>query len=287
MELVTLFIDRPTNNVTSSIYKFVLASSGFEIGPAPFADQHQTQNNYNFVDTVSWVKGKHVLRFGGEYTRVHLDKLFPQVFNGELFFTNTTNGNTDFQNFLLGSPQFSFGGGGVYNHEYRTNNYGFFAQDDWKIRRDLTLNLGLRAEVFGAFYDNACHIGNLDPGLANSGQFPFVYPSCVKNLSLAGLTGSATRTTLDNNYSTGLGPRIGLAYDVFGRHTTTIRGGYRSEEHTSELQSRLHLVCRLLLEKKKILQIASLIRFHNKRQYTLLILALTHSICYAELKSHL
>src|SRR2546429_6431982 len=102
----------------------------------------------------------------------------------------------------------------------------FRSQDDWKIRRDLTLNLGLRAEVFGAFYDNACHIGNLDPGLANSGQFPFVYPSCVKNLSLAGLTGSATRTTLDNNYSTGLGPRFGLAYDVFGRHTTTIRGGY-------------------------------------------------------------
>src|SRR5438309_1852649 len=139
-----LSIDRPTNNVTSSIYKFVLASSGFEIGPAPFADQHQTQNNYNFVDTVSWVKGKHVLRFGGEYTRVHLDKLFPQVFNGELFFTNTTNGNTDFQNLLLGSPQFSFGGGGVYNHEYRTNNSGFFAQDDWKIRCDLTLNVGLR-----------------------------------------------------------------------------------------------------------------------------------------------
>src|SRR5438309_4566148 len=221
-----LGVDRPTNNVTSSIYKFVLASSGFEIGPAPFADQHQTQNNYNFVDTVSWVKGKHVLRFGGEYTRVHLDKLFPQVFNGELFFTNTTNGNTDFQNLLLGSPQFSFGGGGVYNHEYRTNNYGFFAQDDWKIRRDLTLNLGLRTEVFGAFYDNACHIGNLNPGLANAGRFPFVYPSCVKSLSLAGLTGSANRTTLDNNYSTGLGPRIGLAYDVFGHHTTTIRSGY-------------------------------------------------------------
>src|SRR5437870_4616753 len=187
-----LSIDRPTNNVTSSIYKFVLASSGFEIGPAPFADQHQTQNNYNFVDTVSWVKGKHVLRFGGEYTRVHLDKLFPQVFNGELFFTNTTNGNTDFQNFLLGSPQFSFGGGGVYNHEYRTNNYGFFAQDDWKIRRDLTLNLGLRAEIFGAFYDNACHIGNLDPGLANSGQLPFVYPSCLNHLSLAGLPKAGT-----------------------------------------------------------------------------------------------
>jgi hypothetical protein len=227
-----LGIDRPTNKVTTSIYKFVFASSGFEIGPAPFADQFQTQNNYNFVDTLSWVRGKHVFRFGGEYTRVNLDKLFPQVFNGEIFFTNTPAGSvlptatTDFQNFLLGAPQFSFGGGGVFNHQYRTNNSAFFAQDDWKIRSDLTLNLGLRTEVFGAFYDNLCHIGNLDPSLSNQGKFPFLYPNCVKSLNVAGLTGNANNTTLDNNYSTRLGPRIGLAYDFFGHHTTTIRSGY-------------------------------------------------------------
>ncbi len=227
-----LAIDRPTNKVTNSIYKFVLASSGFEVGPAPFADQHQTQNNYSFVDTVSWVKGKHVVRFGGEYTRVNLDKLFPQVFNGEIFFTNTPAGavlstaTTDFQNFLLGAPQFSFGGGGVYNHEYRTNNYGFFAQDDWKVRHDLTLNLGVRTEIFGGFYDNLCHIGNLDPSLANQGQFPFVYPSCVSNLTALGLTSNANKTTYNNNYSTNLGPRIGMAYDVLGHHTTTIRAGF-------------------------------------------------------------
>ena len=101
-----------------------------------------------------------------------------------------------------------------------------FAQDDWKIRNDLTLNLGLRTEIFGAFHDNLCHIGNLDPSLASAGDFPFVYPSCVKGLNLAGLTGSANDTTLKNNYSTGIGPRIGLAYDVLGRHTTTVRAGY-------------------------------------------------------------
>src|SRR5229473_1723147 len=217
---------RPTTSVTQSIYKFVFASSGFELGPAPFGNQHQAQNNYNFVDTVSWVKGAHLFRFGGEFTRVNLDKLFPQVFNGELFFTNIPGGNTDFQNFLQGIPQFSFGGGGVYNHQYRSNNYGFFAQDDWKIRHDLTLNLGFRTEVFGGFHDNSCHIGNLDPALANQGQFPFVYPSCVKGLNLAGLSGSANSTTYDNNYSTGYGPRVGLAYDLFGRHTTTIRAGF-------------------------------------------------------------
>jgi Carboxypeptidase regulatory-like domain/TonB dependent receptor len=229
-----LNIQRPTNSVTSSIYKFVFNSSGFELGPAPFANQSQNQNNFSLVDTVSWVRGKHVFRFGGEYTRVNLDKLFPQVFNGELFFTNTLVSNqpvtglptTDFQNFLLGAPQGSFGAGGVFNHQYRNNNYAAFAQDDWKIRPDLTLNLGLRAEVFGAFYDNLCHIGNIDPALAAGGKYPYLYPSCVNKLNLAGLSGSSNGSTTDNQYSTGLGPRMGLAYDLFGKHTTTIRAGY-------------------------------------------------------------
>jgi hypothetical protein len=228
-----LGIQRPTNNVTSSIYKFVLASSGFEIGPTPAADQFQNQNNYNFVDTVSWVKGAHVFRFGGEYTRVNLDKVFPQVFNGEVFFTNTAadvaNGipaRTDFQNFLLGSPQFSFGGGGVSNHEYRTNDFAVFAQDDWKARRNVTLNLGFRVEDLGAFHDNKCHIGNLDPVLANSGQYPFIYGGCVKGLGVTGLQATGSNTTYKNDYTTGLGPRLGFAWDVFGRHNTTVRGGY-------------------------------------------------------------
>jgi Carboxypeptidase regulatory-like domain/TonB dependent receptor len=230
-----LGIDRPTNSVTDSIYKFIFESSGFEIGPAPFGNQTQDQNNYNLVDTVSWVKGAHVFRFGGDFTRVNLNKNFPQVFNGELFFTNTPVGSgnplpgvstTDFQNFLLGAPQFSFGGGGLSNHEYRSNNYSVFAQDDWKIRRNLTLNLGVRTEIFGAFHDDLCHIGNLDPTLANAGEFPFIYPSCVNNLHLAGLTGNANGTTFNNNYSTNIGPRIGLAYDLFGHHNTTIRAGY-------------------------------------------------------------
>src|SRR6266403_2645063 len=195
-----LGIHRPTNNVTTSIYKFSIFGAGFQLGPAPPADQFQTQNNYNFVDTASWVKGAHVFRFGGEFTRVNLDKLFPQVFNGQLFFFNTPGGASAFQKFLIGAPDGSFGGGGVFNHEYRTNDFAFFVQDDWKARKNLTLNLGLRVEMLGAFKDNKCHIGNFDPDLGEKGQYPFIYGGCVKNLSFIGPTSTLSPTGSDTTY---------------------------------------------------------------------------------------
>ncbi|HKF40067.1 MAG TPA: TonB-dependent receptor [Candidatus Acidoferrum sp.] len=220
-----LGIDRPTNNLTQSIYKFTFNTSGFQIGPTPPANQYQIQNNFDFVDNVSWVKGPHDFRFGGEYTRVNLNKQFPQTFNGQLFFVNQ-NGLTDWQNFLLGAPAFSFGGGGVYNHQYRTNIYGVYAQDDWKATRKLTLNLGLRVDINGAFYDDLCHIGNIDQSLAAANEYPMVYGACANHLGVPGLTGSGSDTTFHNAYSTGLAPRVGLAYDLGGRNDTVVRAGY-------------------------------------------------------------
>ena len=220
-------IDRPTSNLTSAIYKFTFGTSGFQFGPTPPANQYQTQNNYNFVENLSWVKGAHTLTFGGQYVRVNLDKLFPQVFNGQLFFTNTSsNGLTDFENFLSGNVQFSFGGGGVYNHKYRQNDSALFVQDDWKATKNLTLNLGLRTEFLGAWTDGDCHIGNIESDLTNSGTYPFIYPKCVNKLGVSGLTGNAAGSTFKNSVATGLGPRVGFAWDVLGRHITTLRGGY-------------------------------------------------------------
>ena len=220
-------IDRPTSNLTSSIYKFTFATSGFQFGPTPPANQFQTQNNYNFVENLSWVHGAHTFTFGGQYVRVNLNKLFPQVFNGQVFFTNTAGtGLTDFENFLNGNVQFSFGGGGVYNHAYRQNDAAVFAQDDWKVSRDLTLNVGLRTEFLGAWTDGDCHIGNIESDLTKSGTYPFVYPRCVNKLRVSGLTGSASGSTFHNSVDTGWGPRIGFAWDVMGHHSTTLRGGY-------------------------------------------------------------
>jgi len=232
-----LGINRPNDNLYQTIYKFTFST--FQLGPTPGADQSQTQNNYTFLDTASYVAGKHVVRFGGEFDRVNLDKNFPQTFNGQLFFFPTSGnpgnpsdpcvplgGCTDFQNFLLGQPGFSFGGSGVSNHEYRVNDYGLFIQDDYKATQNLTINAGLRWELFGAAKDNLCHIGNTISALANQGQEPFVYPKCVGGLGVTGFSGTLSDTTMANNYSSNFGPRIGFAYDVLGHHTTSIRGGY-------------------------------------------------------------
>lgn len=227
-----LGIDRPNNNVDDLIYKFTFNSSGFQIGPTPGANQTQDQNNIILLNTTSWSNGKHLVRFGGEFDRVMLDKDFPQVFNGQLFFSPGTAGApctlgcSDFQQFLVGAPAFTYGGSGVSNHEYRIADSALFAQDDYKVSRDLTLNLGVRWEFNGAVTDNLCHIGNVIPSLAVAGQNPFTYPTCVNNLNVPGLMGTRSSTTLNNSYASNWGPRAGFAYNLFGKSSTAIRGGY-------------------------------------------------------------
>ncbi|MDQ2711878.1 MAG: carboxypeptidase-like regulatory domain-containing protein [Acidobacteriota bacterium] len=227
-----LGIDRPDNNVDNLIYKFTFNSSGFQIGPTPAANITAAQNNVTLLNTTSWSNAKHLVRFGGEFDSVHLDKNFPQVFNGQLFFSPGTAGVpcalgcTDFQEFLLGASAFTYGGSGVSNHKYRINDYSLFLQDDYKVTRDLTLNLGLRWDLNGAVHDDLCHIGNTNPALAVAGENPFIYPTCVNGLNVPGLAGTRSSTTLNNNYASNYGPRFGFAYNLFGKSTTAIRGGY-------------------------------------------------------------
>src|SRR5437763_1908833 len=114
------------------------------------------------------------------------------------------------------------------NHHRSTPQGTPFAAQDSRSgsTSNLTVNLGLRTEFLGAWTDGDCHIGNIESDLTKSGTYPFVYPNCVNKLNVSGLTGTAKASTFKNNVSTGIGPRVGFAWDVMGRHTTTLRGGY-------------------------------------------------------------
>jgi hypothetical protein len=216
-------INLPTANADPNMYRLQFGTFGF--GAYPTQEQTALSDNYTFLDTVSWTHGAHQLRFGGEVDRVAMRRNLPIADNGLVFFSPPTLA-TDFQSFLAGSPFFAEGGGGLGNHDYRVPGYSWFAQDDYRASKTLTLNLGFRNEFLGAPYDTLCHTGNTNPDLANITGQPYVYPKCVNKFGLTGITGTLNQAGLDNEYATVWEPRIGFAYDVAGRHTTSIRGGY-------------------------------------------------------------
>jgi hypothetical protein len=218
-------INIPTSNGDPNMYRLQFGTWAF--GPYPTQLQYALSDNFVWLDTLSWTHGAHQLRVGGEIDRVAMRRSLPVADNGLVFFTPPAPGFTnDFLSFLGGDPSLANGGGGVATHDYRIPSYAWFAQDDYRIRKDLTLNLGVRNEFNGAPYDTLCRTGNTNPLIANSTGQPFVYPTCANNYHLAGLTGTLNSAGLNNEYATVFEPRIGFAYDVAGHHTTSIRAGY-------------------------------------------------------------
>jgi Carboxypeptidase regulatory-like domain len=200
----------------------------FEIGPYTTQLQSALSDNFAWLDTISWSRGPHQLRFGGEIDRVAVRRSLPTGDNGYVFFIPAPPATpaTDFQGFLSGSPLLAMAGGGSGNHDYRVPSRAWFAQDDWRATKTLTLNLGFRNEFIGAPYDLLCHTGNTNPLLAPTTGQPFVYPKCVNKFHLSGIAGTLNQAGLKNEFATVWEPRIGFAYDVAGRHATSVRGGY-------------------------------------------------------------
>lgn len=198
----------------------------FAFGPFPGSGQFELSDSFIVEDTMSWTRGPHTFRFGGELDHTSMRRILNVIGNPLVFFVPGAPFQlTDFQNFLLGSPEVALGSGGAANHDYRLPAYAFFAQDDYRVTKKLTLNLGFRTEFVGAPYDELCQIANIDTTAAPTGQ-PFVYGSCVSRFKIPGFTGNLNHTLLRNNYATVPEPRIGFAYDLFGNHRTVVRGGY-------------------------------------------------------------
>jgi len=212
-----LGIDRPSNGDTPDTYRFSIA--GLSIGPNDSYNLIQRQHNYTFSDTVSDSLGKHFLRFGGLYTHTGMYRDFPQNFNGLAYFSSL-------QTFLLGIPSYAANASGVTDHQFRLNDFGAYFQDDYRVTRDLTLNLGVRWDRMSAPQDALHRMANVIPSLMAQGQSPFVYSKSVNGLGLPGLSGTASETLHSNDYASNWGPRFGFAYNVLGKNTTSIRGGY-------------------------------------------------------------
>jgi hypothetical protein len=187
-------------------------------------------NNFNFADAVTVVKGNQSLKFGGDL-RVRQNSNYDGGRNGGTK-TNTQYGTTgsgfvsgnyngigpndtgsSLANFLLGyRPGFITRGdpGGPY---FQSNKeIAFFVQDDWKATPNLTLNLGLRYDIFTAPTERFNQQSNFDPA--------------TRTIIVAGDNAPGGRDLADTDKNN-FGPRVGFAYSGFkSDHTLVLRGGY-------------------------------------------------------------
>jgi Carboxypeptidase regulatory-like domain/TonB dependent receptor len=173
---------------------------GLNIGPEGNSPQSYVQNNYQVLDNVSIVKGPHTFKFGAEYRKWIAPSDFLPRERGEWDYADLQALVSDvvpngFNGALRGA------GSGVFNGNQHAI-YGFL-QDDWKIRPNLTLNLGLR-------YEWTSNPADVKKQLLNA------------NSTLPGVFEFREPTTDTNN----LMPRIGFAWDPRGDQKWAVRGGF-------------------------------------------------------------
>jgi hypothetical protein len=162
-------------------------------------------SGYQFTDNLTYSAGAHTYKFGGEYRRAIVNSVNDVNARGRLNFNNLAD-------FLAGVVSTS---GttilrGATRRDTFTNNFGGFAQDDWKLTPRLTLNYGVRYEYLGLFKDESDRIFNFVPGSATG-------------LVQVGTPGLSNLYQTDRN---NFGPRIGFAYDLTGKGRTVVRGAY-------------------------------------------------------------
>ncbi|MHB8502473.1 MAG: TonB-dependent receptor domain-containing protein [Candidatus Acidiferrales bacterium] len=180
------------------------------IGPG----QHSggAQNTFSYSDAFTWVRGSHILEFGGEVDRFQFNPLAAWA-SGTFGFNATFSGN-GFADFLLGLP-YSYSLNAQPNTVgARRTAFAAFAQDDYHITRSLTLNLGLRYEGQGAFSEVDNRLSNFDPSLTNP----------LTGTPGAILFATPNDNTLQNSHFKLFAPRVGLAWNL--RPSWVVRASY-------------------------------------------------------------
>jgi len=163
----------------------------------------QPNNTYQVSDGFSKAFGAHTLKLGGEFRYLQINERNTCAPNGTFIFNGAETGS-DFADFLIGAPN-EFNQCSQQLLDYRTRYGGAYIQDAYKVKPNITLNLGLRWEVSMPWYDTQGKIETIVPGLQST-QFP----TAPKGWVVPGDPGipSTLAPTKYNNFA----PRIGLAY---------------------------------------------------------------------------
>jgi hypothetical protein len=205
---------------------------------------------YTLSDSVVWTHGKHSWRWGGDFRRVELNTETSGNARGSFVFSGVNTSQLDaqgqqiadtgngFADFLLGLPQSTSVQFGQDNYHFRGNYWDLYLQDEWKVRGNLTLNLGVRYEYVSPLSETNDLIANLDlsPQVFNAGAASLptsaaavVTPGQPGPYS-GGLPGSLVRPDRK-----AFMPRVGFAWKPFSK--TVVRGGYGINYNTGAYQT--------------------------------------------------
>jgi outer membrane receptor protein involved in Fe transport len=186
-------------------------------------------NTLQWVDNFSHVTPRHEWKFGGEVRNIRNNRVYDLYFNGQLGFTGSANPEgipNPLIDFAEGLPSSSLQFVGNSGRSYRTTSYGLFAQDSFKLRRNLTLSYGLRYELNTVLHDATNRSSTWRPNLYTT----YLPPSADQtNLAILQLSGIATQSQLGGLYNgdhNNFAPRVGLAWSFGKSQDTVIRAGY-------------------------------------------------------------
>lgn len=217
------------NEGANGMASIVFAGGVIEpLGGLDWFNREQNEMTTMISDSVSYLAGRHSLKFGGEVTRFQLNTRGASNQRGTISFNGSRNGVIPadpgneragaLADFLLGQPYEASIVVGQFGRGYRQGLFAFFAQDSWRATSRLTLNLGLRYDYAAPWTEVNGKLSNLAP----NGQ-----------LLVVGSTGLDRLYRPDRN---NFAPRIGLAYDLTGNGSTILRAGF-SMLHETLLQA--------------------------------------------------
>jgi hypothetical protein len=195
-----------------------------------------TQNSFVFSDTLSLVRGRHIIRLGGAVTRlqdnINLVGLgsFVQFLSWPDFLLGSSaiSNGSQFSNVFASYDDF-----GLTQREYRVWEGAGFAQDDYRIQKSLMLNVGLRYERIGQFADRLGRNSSFDIDQADANPPPdgsvagYVVASNFPALPPAGVSRASNTFGNDGAGQNTIAPRIGFAWQIFPTASRMVlRGGY-------------------------------------------------------------
>jgi hypothetical protein len=190
------------------------------------------QNDFQIFDNVTWIKGKHTIKSGGSLTLRSREILNADSITGVFNFNNnmtsncagqpagcSVNGSTGFDvaSFMLGFVNTK--NRNLFDEDTYTEKrpeYSLYVQDDFRASSRLTVNLGLRWDVYPPWIEVDNRQSNFDE---STGQFVVASDDAV-------IDGVKVGRYLQSYSKRDLGPRLGFAYDLFGDGRTTVRGGF-------------------------------------------------------------